>query len=296
MQDHIVRAMTKDGWVKAVAVSSREIVERARQIHKTLPTATAALGRLLSAASMMGNMQKVDDGSLTLQIKGGGPLGMLLAVSDAEGNVRGYVENPQISLLEKYRGKLDVGTAVGTDGMLTVVRDLRMKEPYVGSVELVSGEIAEDITQYFVQSEQIPTACALGVLVDVDQSVRASGGYLLQLLPGAPDETIDRLEAGIRDAGNVTAMLDAGLTPEEILKKVMASFELEILETTPVAYRCTCSRERVAKTLLTLGVEELEEIVRTKETLHIDCQFCDKIYDFTPEDVQKILNQLSENS
>ena len=296
MQDHIVRAMTKDGWVKAVAVSSREIVERARQIHKTLPTATAALGRLLSAASMMGNMQKVDDGSLTLQIKGGGPLGMLLAVSDAEGNVRGYVENPQISLLEKYRGKLDVGTAVGTDGMLTVVRDLRMKEPYVGSVELVSGEIAEDITQYFVQSEQIPTACALGVLVDVDQSVRASGGYLLQLLPGAPDETIDRLEAGIRDAGNVTAMLDAGLTPEEILKKVMASFELEILETTPVVYRCTCSRERVAKTLLTLGVEELEEIVRTKETLHIDCQFCDKIYDFTPEDVQKILNQLSENS
>ena len=296
MQDHIVRAMTKDGWVKAVAVSSREIVERARQIHKTLPTATAALGRLLSAASMMGNMQKVDDGSLTLQIKGGGPLGMLLAVSDAEGNVRGYVENPQISLLEKCRGKLDVGTAVGTDGMLTVVRDLRMKEPYVGSVELVSGEIAEDITQYFVQSEQIPTACALGVLVDVDQSVRASGGYLLQLLPGAPDETIDRLEAGIRDAGNVTAMLDAGLTPEEILKKVMASFELEILETTPVVYRCTCSRERVAKTLLTLGVEELEEIVQTKETLHIDCQFCDKIYDFTPENVREILNQLSENS
>ena len=296
MQDHIVRAMTKDGWVKAVAVSSREIVERARQIHKTLPTATAALGRLLSAASMMGNMQKVDDGSLTLQIKGGGPLGMLLAVSDAEGNVRGYVENPQISLLEKYRGKLDVGAAVGTDGMLTVVRDLRMKEPYVGSVELVSGEIAEDITQYFVQSEQIPTACALGVLVDVDQSVRASGGYLLQLLPGAPDETIDRLEAGIRDAGNVTAMLDAGLTPEEILKKVMASFELEILETTPVVYRCTCSRERVAKTLLTLGVEELEEIIRTKETLHIDCQFCDKIYDFTPENVREILNQLSENS
>ena len=296
MQDQITRAMTKDGLVNAVAITSAGIVERARQIHKLLPTATAALGRLLSAASMMGNMQKTEDGSITLQIKGGGPLGTLLAVSDAEGNVRGYVDNPQISLLEKYRGKLDVGAAVGADGMLTVIRDLRMKEPYVGSVELVSGEIAEDITQYFVQSEQIPTACALGVLVDVDQSVRASGGYLLQLLPGAPDETIDRLEAGIRDAGNVTAMLDAGLTPEEILKKVMASFELEILETTPVAYRCTCSRERVKKTLLTLGVEELEEIVRTKETLHIDCQFCDKIYDFAPEDVQKILNQLSENS
>lgn len=294
--DQIVRAMTKDGWVKAVAVSSREIVERARQIHKTLPTATAALGRLLSAASMMGNMQKVDDGSLTLQIKGGGPLGMLLAVSDAEGNVRGFVENPQISLLEKYRGKLDVGAAVGTDGMLTVIRDLRMKDPYVGSVALVSGEIAEDITQYFAQSEQIPTACALGVLVDVDQSVRASGGYIVQLLPGAPDETIDRLEAGIQAAGSVTSMLDAGLTPEQMLQRVMEPFELEILETTPVEYRCTCSRERVARTLLTLGVEELEQIVRTQETLHIDCQFCDKIYDFTPENVRELLNQISENS
>ena len=294
--DQIVRAMTKDGWVKAVAVSSREIVERARQIHKTLPTATAALGRLLSAASMMGNMQKVDDGSLTLQIKGGGPLGMLLAVSDAEGNVRGFVENPQISLLEKYRGKLDVGAAVGTDGMLTVIRDLRMKDPYVGSVALVSGEIAEDITQYFAQSEQIPTACALGVLVDVDQSVRASGGYIVQLLPGAPDETIDRLEAGIQAAGSVTSMLDAGLTPEQMLQKVMEPFELEILETTPVEYRCTCSRERVARTLLTLGVEELEQIARTQETLHIDCQFCDKIYDFTPENVRELLNQISENS
>lgn len=296
MQDQIVRAMTKDGWVKAVAISSRQIVERARQIHKTLPTATAALGRLLSAASMMGNMQKVEDGSITLQIKGGGPLGMLLAVSDAEGNVRGYVENPQISLLEKYRGKLDVGAAVGTDGMLTVIRDLRMKEPYVGSVELVSGEIAEDITQYFAQSEQIPTACALGVLVDVDQSVRAAGGYIVQLLPGAPEETIDRLEAGVNAAGSVTSMLDAGLTPEEMLKKVMSGFEVEILETTPAEYRCACSRERVARTLLTLGTEELEQIVRTNETLHIDCQFCDKIYDFTPDNVQEILDSVAENS
>ena len=188
MQDQITRAMTKDGLVNAVAITSSGIVERARQIHKLLPTATAALGRLLSAASMMGNMQKTEDGSITLQIKGGGPLGTLLAVSDAEGNVRGYVDNPQISLLEKHRGKLDVGAAVGNDGMLTVIRDLRMKEPYVGSVELVSGEIAEDITQYFVQSEQIPTACALGVLIDTDQSVRAAGGYLIQLMPGATDD------------------------------------------------------------------------------------------------------------
>ena len=290
-QDHIVRAMTKDGFVKAVAISSRGIVETARQMHKTLPTATAALGRLLSAASMMGNMQKVEDGSITLQIKGGGPLGTLLAVSDAEGNVRGWVENPQISLLEKYRGKLDVGAAVGTDGMLTVIRDLRMKDPYVGSVELVSGEIAEDVTQYFAQSEQIPTACALGVLVDTDQSVRAAGGYIVQLLPGAPDETIDQVEAGIRAAGNVTAMLDSGLSAEDMLRKVLESFEVEILETTPVEYRCYCTREKVERTLLTLGRDELSQIVRSGETLHVDCQFCDKIYDFTPENVQDILNR-----
>lgn len=292
MHDHLVRAITKDGFVNAVAITSREIVERARQIHKTLPTATAALGRLLTAASMMGNMQKVDDGSLTLQVKGGGPLGTLLAVSDAKGNVRGWVENPQISLLEKYRGKLDVGAAVGTDGMLTVIRDLRMKDPYVGSVELVSGEIAEDITQYFAQSEQIPTACALGVLVDTDQSVRAAGGYIIQLLPGAPEETIEKIEAGIRDAGNVTAMLDAGLDAEGLLKKVLAPFGLELLETAPVEYRCYCTRERVERTLLTLGEKELSEIVQSGETLHVDCQFCDKIYDFTPENVQEILNRL----
>ena len=283
--------MTKDGFVKAVAISSREITETARRMHKTLPTATAALGRLLAAASMMGNMQKVEDGSITLQIKGGGPLGTLLAVSDAEGNVRGWVENPQISLLEKYRGKLDVGAAVGTDGMLTVIRDLRMKEPYVGSVELVSGEIAEDITQYFAQSEQIPTACALGVLVETDQSVRAAGGYIVQLLPGAPDETIDLVEAGIHAAGNVTAMLDSGLSAEDMLRTVLDPFEVEILETAPVAYRCYCSREKVERTLLTLGREELSQIVRSGETLHVDCQFCDKIYDFTPENVQNILNQ-----
>ena len=292
MHDHLVRAITKDGFVNAVAITSREIVERARQIHKTLPTATAALGRLLTAASMMGNMQKVDDGSLTLQVKGGGPLGTLLAVSDAKGNVRGWVENPQISLLEKYCGKLDVGAAVGTDGMLTVIRDLRMKDPYVGSVELVSGEIAEDITQYFAQSEQIPTACALGVLVDTDQSVHAAGGYIIQLLPGAPEETIEKIEAGIRDAGNVTAMLDTGLDAEGLLKKVLAPFELELLETAPVEYRCYCTRERVERTLLTLGKKELSEIVQSGETLHVDCQFCDKIYDFTPENVQDILDRV----
>lgn len=288
----LVRAMTRDGFVKAVAVESRDIVERARQIHKTLPTATAALGRLLTAASMMGNMQKIKNGSLTLQVKGGGPLGTVLAVSDAAGNVRGYVQNPQISLLEKYRGKLDVGAAVGRDGMLTVIRDLQMKEPYIGSVALTSGEIAEDITAYFVQSEQTPTACALGVLVDTDQSVRAAGGYLLQLLPGAPDAVIDALEAGIEKAGAVTALLDQGMGAQALLETVMAGMDLEILETTPVAYRCYCSRERVEATLISLGREELSQIVAEGKPIEISCQFCDTIYTFTPGEIEEILKNL----
>ena len=288
----LVRAMTRDGFVKAVAVTTADIVERARQIHKTLPTATAALGRLLSAASMMGNMQKVENGSITLQVKGGGPLGTVLAVSDAQGNVRGYVHNPQISLMEKYRGKLDVGAAVGTDGMLTVIRDLQMKEPYVGSVQLVSGEIAEDITEYFVQSEQTPTACALGVLVDTDQSVRAAGGYLVQLLPGAPDDVIDKIEAGIQKAGAVTAMLDKGMTAQQLLETVMEGLDLEILETTPVEYRCYCSRERVTSTLISLGRKDLQEIVDDGEDIHIECQFCDTIYTFTPDEVRGILAEI----
>lgn len=288
----LVRAMTKDGYVKAVAVTTADIAERARQIHKTLPTATAALGRLLSAASMMGNMQKVENGSITLQVKGGGPLGTVLAVSDAEGNVRGYVQNPQISLMEKYRGKLDVGGAVGTNGMLTVIRDLQMKEPYVGSVELVSGEIAEDITEYFVQSEQTPTACALGVLVDKDQSVRASGGYLIQLLPGAPEETIEKIEQGIEKAGAVTVILDRGLTARQLLETVMEGLDLEVLETSPVSYRCYCDRDRVTATLISLGRKELTEIVEEGETVHIECQFCDTIYDFTPDEIREILEKI----
>ena len=288
----LVRAMTADGFVKAVAVDAKDMVERARQIHKTLPTATAALGRLLSGCSMMGNMQKVDNGSLTLQVKGGGPLGTVMAVSDAVGNVRGYVQNPQVSVLEKYRGKLDVGAAVGTDGMLTVIRDLQMKEPYVGSVALVSGEIAEDITSYFVQSEQTPTACALGVLVDTDQSVRAAGGYLVQLLPGAPDSVIDTLEQNIAQAGPVTALLDGGLSPEEMLRRMLGGMEVEILETTEVEYRCYCSRRRVEATLISLGRKELTDIVREGENIEISCQFCDTIYKFTPEEIGEILKEI----
>ena len=223
MRDYIVRAITADGFVKAAAICSTGLVEQARQMHQTTPTATAALGRVLSVASLIGNTQKVPNGSVTLQFRGGGPLGTVMAVSDAEGNVRGYVQNPHITLLEKYKGKLDVGAAVGKTGTLTVIRDLQMKAPYTGTIPLVSGEIAEDITQYFAQSEQIPTACALGVLVDVDQSVRAAGGYIIQLLPGAPDATIDQIEAGIRSAGNVTALLDSGMDAEQLAPLALPS-------------------------------------------------------------------------
>ena len=292
MKDQLVRAMTKDGFVNAVAVTTTGIVERARQIHKTLPTATAALGRLLTAASMMGNMQKVDDGSITLQLKGGGPLGRLLAVSDAEGNVRGWVENPQISMLEKAPGKLDVGAAVGSDGTLTVIRDLRMKEPYIGSTQLVSGEIGDDVTAYFAQSEQTPTACALGVLVDRDQSVKVAGGYLLQLLPGAPDEVIDTLEKGISRAGAVTPMQEAGMTPEDILGQVCGSLGVAFLETTEVTYKCYCTRERVERALISLGRKELEEIRQEGKTFPVECQFCDAVYSFTPEDIGKLLEKI----
>ena len=292
MSDQILRAMTVDGFVKAAAINSRNIVERARQIHRTTPTATAALGRTLTAASILGNLQKIENGSLTLQIKGGGPLGTLLAVSDCEGNVRGYVQNGQISLLEKYAGKLDVGAAVGKDGVLTVIRDLQMKEPYVGSVELVSGEIGEDVTAYLVQSEQTPSACGLGVLVDVDHTVKAAGGFLLQLLPGAPDGVIDRLEQGIAEAGTVTAMLSAGMDLKEILRRVTGGMELEFFEPTPVEYRCYCTRERVEATLISLGKKELESIVREGEQIHIECQFCDEDYVFTPEQIEGILKTL----
>lgn len=292
MGDYIVRAMSRDGYVKMAAICSTELVRRAAQIHTTTPTATAALGRLLSAASLMGNTQKVENGSVTLQMRGGGPLGTVLCVSDATGNVRGYVQNPHIALLEKYAGKLDVGAAVGNDGTLTVIRDLQMKEPYVGSVRLVSGEVAEDITAYFAQSEQTPTACALGVLVDRDCTVKVAGGYLIQLLPGAPDSVIDALEEGLRDVEPVTTMLGKGMSPEEILSGVCKNMELDFLETTEVSYCCYCSRERVTGALISLGRQELSEMAQAAEPIHVGCQFCDADYSFTPEEIRELLENV----
>ncbi len=292
MQDYLVRGMTMDGFVKAVAIRSTELVRRGANIQKTTPNATAAFGRALTAASMMGNMQKVENGSMTLQIKGGGPIGSIVCVSDPVGNVRGYVTNPNVPLVEKHPGKLDVGATVGTDGTLTVIRDLQMKAPYVGSVPLVSGEIGDDITCYFAQSEQTPTACALGVLVDRDLSVKVAGGYLIQLLPGAPEETIAMVEAGIQRAGAVTAMLEQGMTPEDILGAVLGDLGVVFMETTEVEYRCYCSRERVTAALISLGKKELTEIMEEGRAFPVECQFCDTVYTFTPDDVAGILNSL----
>lgn len=292
MNDYLVRGMSMDGYVKAVAIRSTQIVRRAAQIHKTTPNASAALGRALTAASMMGNMQKTENGSMTLQVRGGGPIGTITCVSDATGNVRGVVTEPNVPLVEKYPGKLDVGATVGTQGTLTVIRDLCMKEPYVGSVGLVSGEIGDDVTAYFAESEQTPTACALGVLVDTDCSVKVAGGYLLQLLPGAPDDVIDKLEAGIQRAGAVTAMLENQMTPEDILGQVCGDLGMVFLETTPVKYRCYCSRERVTAALISLGKAELTDIMNEGKIFEVACQFCDTVYSFTPEDVKNILKEL----
>ena len=291
MSDYLVRGMTMDGLVKVVAIRSTELVRKAAQIQGTTPNATAAFGRALTAASMMGNMQKVENGSMTLQIKSDGPLGGLVCVSDPTGNVRGYVYNPKVPLVEKHPGKLDVGATVG-NGTLTIIRDLQMKEPYVGSIELVSGEIGDDVTAYFAQSEQTPTACALGVLVDTDMSVKVAGGYLIQLLPGATEETITAVEEGIRRAGAVTAMLEAGMTPEDILGQVCGALGVVFMETTEVGYKCYCSRERVTSALISLGREELTEIAEEGKTFPVECQFCDVVYKFTPEQIREILKKV----
>ena len=292
MADRIVRAISTDGMVQAAAICSRDLTERARQIHKTLPVATAALGRALAGASMMGNALKSDGASLTLQFKGGGPLGTVLAVSDNEGNVRGYVTNPHVDIPLRKDGKLDVGTAVGHEGTLTVIKDLHMKEPYVGTIDLLGGEIAEDVAGYFVESEQIPTACALGVLVDRDQSVKAAGGYLIQLMPGAAEDTIAKVEGGIMAAGAVSAILEKNDDPEAMLRTVMSDFDLKILETCPVEYRCYCSRERVERALISLGRTELEQMLSEQGGCQLTCQFCDAVYEFTAEDIQRLLKNL----
>ena len=294
MKDYLVRGMSMDGFVKAVAICSTELVRRGAEIQKTSPNATAAFGRCLTAASMMGNMQKVEDGSMTLQIRGGGPIGTITVVSDPVGNVRGCVTEPNVPLVEKCPGKLDVGATVGKDGTITVIRDLQLKEPYVGSIPLVTGEIAEDITAYFATSEQFPTACALGVLVDRDQSVSAAGGYLIQLLPGADDAVIDKVERGSQQVGYVTHAFQEGVTPLELVQKVLGEFEVEVLETTPVEYRCYCSRERVSRALISLGADELQKMIDEQGQAQLSCHFCNKAYTFDKAELEQLVQSIRQ--
>ena len=294
MSDQLIRAISKDGHIKATAVSTRALTERARQIHKALPVATAALGRTLAAVSMMGNALKEDGASVTLQIKGGGPLGTLLAVSDNQGNVRGTVDNPVVDLPLRPDGKLDVGAAVGHEGTLTVIRDLNMKEPYVGSVGLLGGEIAEDLAAYFVESEQIPTACGLGVLVDRDQSVLAAGGYLIQLLPGAGEDVIAKVEGSLMAAGPVTGLLRNDPDPEAMLRHALSDFDLEILERSPIEYRCYCSRDRMERALISLGPEELQAMIDEQGSAALPCRFCDNVQHFSRADLEAMVRGLQK--
>lgn len=291
MNDYLINMISEDGYVNAIAITSKNTVERARRIHKTLPLATAALGRTLSAASMMGSALKKKDASVTIQIKGGGPLGTITAVADSIGNVRGYLQNPAVELPLKPNGKLDVGGGVGTGGRLTVIKDMRMKEPFIGHVPIVNGEIAEDISAYLLKSEQIPSACTLGVLVDRDQAVRASGGYIIQLMPGADDATAEKLENSVERCGAISALLDSGLTIEDIMDKVLDGFNPRLIDKHEISYRCECNRDRVKRALLSLGREELEDMLNDGSA-EVTCQFCDKVYIFTPDDLCNLLNSI----
>ncbi len=290
--DRILRA-TAGEYIKMAVISARDTVERAREIHNCSPTASAALGRTLCAASLLGEAMKEENASLTIRINGGGPIGSVVAVSDHEGCVRGYVDHPEVDPPRRPDGKLNVGAAVGRDGLLTVSRDIGLKEPYIGSVELVSGEIAEDITSYLLASDQIASACALGVLVDTDTSIKSAGGFLVQLMPGAPDNLIGRLEDNIFMMDQLTTILDED-GAEAVFAQVLKGFDYHLVGEQPICYRCSCSRERGEGALSVIDPAELEEMIAESSVFTIDCQFCGKTYSITPDDLRRILEQRTE--
>ena len=290
----VVRCITNDGAIVMMAADTTDIAARAERIHGTSAVTTAALGRLLTACSLMGHSLKGADDSVSLQVKGGGPAGTVMAVSDSHGNVRGYVENPRCELPLREDGKLDVGGAVGTQGNLYVIKDLGLKEPYVGQIPLVSGEIAEDITAYFAQSEQIPTVCALGVLVNPDLSVKAAGGYIIQLLPGAGEEDIEFVERAIAGLENISSMIEKGMTPEQICRFVLKGRDVEVLDESDCTYKCNCSRERIERALISTGEKTLRELAEEGKREEISCQFCDKKYYFEREDFLSLLKQYAK--
>ena len=285
--DYIVRATAADGQIRAFAATTRETVETARQDHNTSPVATAALGRLLTAGAMMGVMMKGDKDLLTLRIHAGGPLNGITVTADSKGNVKGYVGNPDVVIPANKKGKLDVAGAVGV-GFMDVIKDLGLKEPYVGQCVLQTSEIAEDLTYYFATSEQIPSAVGLGVLVDKDQSVKQAGGFIIQLMPFTPDEVVDRLEKKITEIDSVTQTLDRGLTLEQILEEILGDFGLEITDTTETRFHCDCSKERVSRALSTLSKKDLDSIIADGESIEVKCQFCNKAYEFTVDELKEM--------
>lgn len=284
-QDEIIRATGADGFIKIAVVTAGNTVQRAREIHNTSPVASAALGRTLCAASLLGNAMKEENGTLTIRIAGDGPIRGIVAVSDSGGNVRGYVGQPYVDLPLRPDGKLDVGTAVGRNGSITVSRDIGLKEPYVGSVELVSGEIAEDFTAYLIESEQVPSACGLGVLVDTDTSIKAAGGFLVQLMPGADESLITKLEDNIFLMDQLTTILAEDGT-DAVFAQVMKDIEYHIVSREKISYRCFCSRERAADAVACIDPADLEEMIRDGKNIEVGCQFCDATYVFTPEDLE----------
>ena len=288
--DRIIRATAGDGYIKMAVITAKDTVQRACSIHHCSPTASAALGRTLCAASVMGEMMKEENATLTIRINGGGPIGSVVAVSDSGGNVRGYVDNPFVELPLRSDGKLNVGAAVGRDGMLTVSRDIGLREPYIGSTELISGEIAEDVTQYLLESEQVPSACALGVLVDTDLSVKAAGGFIVQLMPGAEEEMITKLEDNIFMMDQLTTILNED-GAEQVFAQVLKGFEYHLVGEVPVEYRCYCSRERVEEALVCVDESDMEEMIAAGEDISVSCQFCDTVYSFSPDDLRALLDR-----
>lgn len=289
-RDYIIRSTAADGQIRAFAATTRGLVEQARSAHNTSPVATAALGRLLTAGAMMGVMMKGEKDLLTLRIEGDGPIEGLTVTADSAGNVKGYAFNPSVMLPPNAKGKLDVGGALGV-GVLSVIKDIGMKEPYVGQTILVSGEIAEDLTYYYATSEQIPSSVALGVLMNKDNTVRQAGGFIIQLLPGASDEIIDKLEKKLGEMEPVTSLLDSAMTPEMILDSIIGEFGLEILEEMPARFYCNCGKERVEKALISIGKKEIQDMIDDGKTIEVNCHFCNKNYAFTVDELKGLLEK-----
>lgn len=292
MSDYIVRAIAAGGQIRAFAATTKDTVEKARQLHNTSPIATVALGRLLTGGVMMGVTMKNDSDILTVQIKGNGPIGAMTVTADPKGNVKGFVANPEVMLPLKD-GRLDIAGAVGI-GVLSVIKDIGLKEPYVGDTILITSEIADDLTYYYATSEQIPSSVGLGVLMDKDNTVEQAGGFIIQLMPDATEEVIDKLEKRIKEIKSVTHMLENGMTPEKILEYILGDMELEILDTIPTQFYCNCSKERVSKAVMSIGVKDLKEMVDDNKPIEVNCHFCNSHYTFSPQELGQMLEAVTK--